>query len=126
MYYFTKKTISYYCIDTKGLEDGCPTNGASPKPPDVITPSQTAAVRCCSDDVNDCITPAECLETTYDEAQKKCATIGRRLCTAQEFADNKCCGTGCGFDDKLNWYIIITGWFILLAVKNFIIIFFIL
>ena len=126
MYYFTKKTISYYCIDTKGLEDGCPTNGVSPKPPDVITPSQTAAVRCCSDDVNDCITLAECLETTYDEAQKKCAIIGRRLCTAPELAESKCCGTGCGFDDKLNWYIIITGWFILLAVKNYIIIFYIL
>ena len=44
------------------------------------------------------------METTFFEAEKKCATIGRRLCTAAELAKNKCCGTGCGFDDKLTWH----------------------
>ena len=97
------------CIASKGLADGCSINGASPIPPDVIAPSHIAAVRCCSYDGKDCISPEPCLETTYDEARKKCATIGRRLCTAAEM--DICCWKGCYFDDKLNWYINFTGWF---------------
>ena len=99
------------CIASKGLADGCSINGASPIPPDVIAPSHIAAVRCCSYDGKDCISPEPCLETTYDEARKKCATIGRRLCTATELAENVCCWKGCYFDEKLNWYINFTGWF---------------
>ena len=29
--------------------------------------------------------------------------MGRRLCTADELASNKCCGTGCHYDDILTW-----------------------
>ena len=100
---FTKKNLLPNTIlASKGLADGCSINGASPVPPDVIAPSQIAAVRCCSYDGKDCISPEPCLETTYDEARKKCATIGRRLCTAAEM--DICCWKGCYFDDKLNWY----------------------
>jgi hypothetical protein len=91
-------------VINKGLEDGCKMNGASPIPPNVIAPSQRAAVRCCSHDGMDCITPQTCLETTYDDAERKCTTLGRRLCTATELANDKCCSTGCGFDAKLTWY----------------------
>ena len=49
-----------------------------------------------------CMTPSECLKTTYDEAQKKCKDIGRRLCTDTEIS--VCCGTGCGFDSELTWH----------------------
>ena len=70
----------------------------------MIDLSQKAAVRCCSDDDIDCITPKPCLETSYNQAENECSKLGRRLCTAAEMAENKCCGTGCGFDDKLTWY----------------------
>ena len=90
-----------------GLNIGCPNLGAGPTPPNDIGPSQIAAVRCCSDDV--CITPESCSETTFDQAKAICATNGKRLCTVTELAENKCCGTGCGFDRLLTWYSGSTG-----------------
>ena len=65
--------------------------------------SQIAAVRCCSIAGDNCITPDGCFEVTFDEAQEKCAAIGRRLCTPDELKDNLCCYTGCGFDAELTW-----------------------
>merc|ERR1712223_895991 len=71
-----------------------------------------AAVRCCSVSGIDCITPGgiqskhhgECWETaTFEEAEKKCASIDMRLCTSDELKSNLCCRTGCGFDTKPTW-----------------------
>ena len=64
----------------------------------------TGAVRCCSFDGNDCITPRFCSITTYEMAEENCILDGRRLCTSSELAENKCCGTGCNFDSELTWY----------------------
>jgi len=72
-----------------------------------------AAVRCCSVSGIDCITPGgppskhygKCLETaTFEEAEKKCASINMRLCTSDELKSNMCCRTGCGFDTKPTWH----------------------
>ena len=41
--------------------------------------------------------------TTFALAQAKCSEVGRRICTADELKNNKCCMTGCFFDDKLTW-----------------------
>ena len=41
--------------------------------------------------------------TTFALAQAKCSEVGRRICTADELKNNKCCSTGCFFDDKLTW-----------------------
>ena len=69
-------------------------------------PSKSAkgAVRCCSKNGQTCITPKPCLETTFEMAQASCSAIERRICTAEELAKNKCCRSGCGFDDKLIWH----------------------
>ena len=65
---------------------------------------QLAAVRCCSMAGDNCVTPDECFKNaTFDQAQEKCAAIGRRLCTPAELNDNRCCGTGCEFDVELTW-----------------------
>ena len=70
---------------------------------------QLAAVRCCSMAGDNCVTPGEttpgkCFKNgTLDQAQEKCAAIGRRLCTPAELNDNRCCGTGCMFDLELTW-----------------------
>ena len=66
--------------------------------------SGRGAVRCCSKNGQTCVTPKPCMRTTLAMAQAKCSAIGRRICTAEELAMNKCCSTGCGFDDKLTWY----------------------
>ena len=71
-------------------------------PENVDLSTHVAAVRCCSMNGQDCMTPSECFITTYDEAQKKCEDIGRRLCTDMEIS--VCCGTGCGFDSELTWH----------------------
>ena len=69
-------------------------------------PSKSAkgAVRCCSKNGKTCVTPKPCMKkATYAMAQARCAKMGRRVCTADELAKNKCCGTGCWFDYKLTW-----------------------
>ena len=77
------------------------------KPPENVFPSQKAAVRCCSNNDEICITPLPCFNLSYGEAKEKCAAIGRRLCMAEELAKEKCCGsnnTVCNFDTALTWY----------------------
>ena len=32
-----------------------------------------------------------------------CSELGRRICKADDLKNNKCCLTGCYFDDKLTW-----------------------
>ena len=88
---------------------GCPkeNNGQT-----VTSMPQEAAVRCCSLEGISCITPGgnnadqygECLKTTFEEAEGKCASINMRLCTPDELESNLCCGTGCGFDRTPTWH----------------------
>ena len=65
--------------------------------------SQKAAVACCNVPGDECVRPAECLIVTFEKAQEKCASIGKRLCSPKELASDLCCGLGCHFDAKLNW-----------------------
>jgi len=78
----------------------------------VTSSPHTAAVRCCSWSGINCITPGgheaeqygRCLNnSTFDEAEKKCAAIDMRLCTSDELRNNVCCGSGCNFDKKPTW-----------------------
>ena len=101
------------------MEDGCPNAGHSPTLPSLnpgISSSYEAAVRCCRHDGKACITPTGCFKTTYEEARSICNGIGTewRLCTTNELKGNKCCGTGCGFDDKLTWANFNAGWYLLI------------
>ena len=66
--------------------------------------STKGAVRCCSHKGQTCVTPTPCLETTFAKAQARCSAIGRHICTAEDLARNKCCRSGCGFDNKLIWH----------------------
>ena len=90
-----------------GLADGCPKGGRSPRSKEISSKSKMfakGAVRCCSKNGKTCITPKRCMTTTLARAQARCAKMGRRICTAEELAKNKCCGTGCGFDSRLTWH----------------------
>ena len=96
------------CTTRCGLAYGCPNNVYDkPGAPENDSPSQKAAVRCCSNYDEICITPLPCFILTYGEAKEKCAAIGRRLCMAEELAKEKCCGsnnTVCNFDTALTWH----------------------
>ena len=81
----------------------------SPEIPDELP--ETAAVRCCSKDGKECVTPGfnvpmqRCSITSFSKAEKVCQAIGWRLCTATKLVvENKCCGTGCNFDSELTWF----------------------
>jgi len=78
----------------------------------VTSSPHIAAVRCCSLSGINCITPGgheaehhgRCLNnSTFDDAEKKCAAIDMRLCTSDELRNNLCCGSGCNFDKKPTW-----------------------
>ena len=60
-------------------------------------------MRCCSKDGQTCITPKPCATTTWIKAHAICSELGRRICKADDLKNNKCCLTGCYFDDKLTW-----------------------
>ena len=62
-------------------------------------------MRCCSKNGQDCKSKCNYNKETVTlaEAQARCARMGRRLCTANELASNKCCETGCLYDDILTW-----------------------
>ena len=89
---------------TGGLASGCPNNN-NQNSQDMISTTQTGAVRCCSLDGGSCDskTPG-CSTLTFSEAQQKCSEFGMRLCTEEELASNICCKSGCGFDLELAWY----------------------
>ena len=59
-------------------------------------------VRCCSPNGDTC-TSEPCLDgdITYNEAVDVCSSRGSRLCFEYEL--NKCCGTGCNYDDATSW-----------------------
>ena len=86
------------------LADGCPKLGRSPEAIEMPSKSKKGAVRCCSHKGQTCVTPKPCLETTFAKAQARCSAIGRHICTAEDLARNKCCRSGCGFDNKLIWH----------------------
>ena len=90
--------------NTVGLASGCP-NTNNQNSQDMISTTQTGAVRCCSFDGGSCESKIpECSILTFSNAKQKCSEFGMRLCTEEELASNICCGTGCGFDLKLVWY----------------------
>ena len=64
------------------------------------------AVRCCSMDGAQCITPTGCWKTQFLKvAWEECSDLGMRLCTPNEMGQGICCQTGCGlnFENSLNW-----------------------
>ena len=64
---------------------------------------ENAAVRCCDLAGEYCVTPSECLITTYEEAEEKCTKMGMRLCTPYELESNHCCDSGCNFKCANTW-----------------------
>ena len=89
-----------------GLASGCPRiPDAIQKTQDMISTTQTGAVRCCSFDGGSCKSKIpDCSTLTFSEAEQKCDKFGMRLCSKQELASNICCNTGCMFDLKLVWF----------------------
>ena len=72
---------------------------------DMISTTQTGAVRCCSFDGESCKSKIpDCSTLSFSKAQQKCSEFRMRLCTKEELSNNICCGTGCSFDLKLVWY----------------------
>jgi hypothetical protein len=86
--------------------------------------TNTAAVRCCSDDGQSCTTQGlsgsstgavfdldgaevaqqACINAvTFSEAAGICAADGLRLCTSDELDSGVCCGTGCWHDHRAIW-----------------------
>ena len=86
------------------LGDGCTTKMGYQETEEMTSMSQEAAVSCCSIAGDECERP-ECLIGTFDQAQEKCASNGKRLCTPMELANGQCCSKGCSFDEKLNWQV---------------------
>ena len=89
------------------VDDGCPgvgtDNDGSFQPK-----SYPACVRCCSNEVNDCVTPEEvwpCGEhkMSFDDATAICAENDRRLCRKEELKEGKCCGSGGSCDSEIIW-----------------------
>ena len=90
-----------FSVTNGGLASGCPSvNNQNSQ--DMISPTQTGAVRCCSFDGGSC--ESKCSILTFSNAKQKCSEFGMRLCTEEELASKICCGTGCTFDNKLVWY----------------------
>ena len=87
----------------ESLADGCPKRGKNPSPKNHTSKYDKGAVRCCSKDGKTCITPKPCATTTWKKAHEICSLFGRRICKADDLKNNKCCLTGCYFDDKLTW-----------------------
>ena len=79
--------------------DSCPRQGADPR-------LGTAALRCCTMDGTECVTPQICrFDIPYRTALELCSIIGMRLCRPSELASGKCCAAekGCSFDEELVW-----------------------
>ena len=93
------------------LASGCPKRLLESNPNDIqnsqdmISDSQTSAVRCCSLDGGSCESKIpDCSTLTFSNAEEKCSKLGMRLCKEEELASNICCYTGCNFDKELVWY----------------------
>ena len=93
-----------FSVTNGGLASGCP-NVNNQNSQDMISTTQTGAVRCCSFDGGSCESDIpECSTLTFSNAKQECCEFGMRLCTEEELASNICCGTGCSFDTELVWY----------------------
>ena len=93
-----------FSVTQGGLASGCNADNANAiqHNQDMISTTQTGAVRCCSFDGGSC--ESKCSILTFSNAKQKCSEFGLRLCTVEELAGNICCGTGCEFDRELVWY----------------------
>ena len=86
-----------------GKASGCPPSPTGKE--DLISTTQTGAVRCCSYDGGSCeSTTIGCLTQTFSEAQQTCSEFEMRLCTEEELLSSICCSTGCQFDSEYVWY----------------------
>ena len=98
-------TTTKRATTTITVADGCPKNGKR-KLNTINKPSKNRryAVRCCNSKMRKyCVTPEPCKRLAFVEAQQLCVSQGRRLCTKDELAEDKCCETGCNFDEELTW-----------------------
>ena len=96
-----------FSVTQGGLAAGCNADYANAiqHDQDMISTTQTGAVRCCSFDGESCKSKIpDCLTLTFSNAKEKCSQFGMRLCTEEELASNICCTTGCEFDFELVWY----------------------
>merc|ERR1711981_1560890 len=73
--------------------------------------TDAAEITCCALDGSECFRTidGECrsghndaFKVTWQEAKAHCEAEGLRLCASQEELD-KCCGTGCQYDNQLVW-----------------------
>ena len=96
-----------FSVTQGGLASGCNADNANAiqHNQDMISTTQTGAVRCCSFDGESCKSKIpDCSTLSFSKAQQKCSEFRMRLCTKEELSNNICCGTGCLFDLKLVWY----------------------
>ena len=96
-----------FSVTQGGLAAGCNADYANAiqHDQDMISTTQTGAVRCCSFDGESCKSKIpDCSTLSFSKAQQKCSEFRMRLCTKEELSNNICCGTGCSFDLKLVWY----------------------
>ena len=98
-----------FSVTQGGLASGCNADNANANAiqhnQDMISTTQTGAVRCCSFDGESCKSKIpDCSTLSFSKAQQKCSEFRMRLCTEEELSNNICCGTGCSFDLKLVWY----------------------
>ena len=102
----TSSDTYLFSVTYSGLAAGCPRHhNANQNSQDLISTTQTGAVRCCSFDGGSCESEIpECSTLTFSNAKQECSEFGMRLCTEEELAGNICCGTGCSFDLELVWY----------------------
>ena len=101
MVFYTSTSVT---SDRRGLASGCPSQNTQ-NTQDMISTTQTGAVRCCSFDGASCASETpNCSTQTFSNAKQECSEFGMRLCTEEELASNICCGTGCDFDFGLVWY----------------------
>jgi len=121
--------VQIFCRrETGSTSDGCLSSnyreGENPTTLN-LSPTVTAAVRCCAHDGSSCQTQdlpdgvfaqvlnmegnpvgstQNCvLDATFAQAQSICARAGRRLCTVAELNSEVCCGTGCWHDHRAIW-----------------------
>ena len=101
--YWAPILVFFTVMPADSAYDGCPKEEASPEPQE-DSMLETAAVRCCNLDGDNCTTPEECLRVSFEKAEEECARIGMRLCSKYELKQNLCCNTGCDFDGMLTWH----------------------
>ena len=95
--------------------DGCSTNTAKGvlSSQNYYPNNSRAELQCCSIDGQHCqrrnpLTKKcwsgdnDVAKVTWYEAYERCTSAGHRLCKSQEEL-NRCCGSGCHYDDTLMW-----------------------